>query len=117
MRRRLQPLLALEHAALAGLLLTGLWLMRAHGWAPTRGPWLGLKLGLVAFLVLPLEAMHAWIAHVWIARGLADTPAPPFSRGLERGLGVEEMLRTLALPLFGVGIPLIVWLSLRRPAP
>ena len=32
-----------------------------------------------------------------------------------RGLGVEEMIRTLEVPLFGVGLPLLLWLSFRRP--
>jgi len=62
-----------------------------------------------------IEAMHAFIVHVWIARGLAETQAPPFSRMLERGLGVEEMIRTLEVPLFGIGLPLLLWLSFRRP--
>jgi hypothetical protein len=116
LRRRLQGVILLEHLALSALLLTGLLLMRSRGWGWTRSPWLGLKLGLVAFLVVPLEAMHAWIVHVWIARGLRTTRQPPFARDLERGLGVEEMIRTLAVPLLGIGVPLIVWLSLRQPS-
>jgi hypothetical protein len=114
-RRRLQPLLALEHIAFLLLLITGLLLMREHGWGLTRARWLTLKLGLVAFLVVPLEGMHAFIAHTWIARGLRQTEAPPLAKDLVRGLGVEEMLRALAIPLFGIGLPLILWLSLKRP--
>jgi hypothetical protein len=114
-RRRLQPLLALEHIAFLLLLITGVLLMREHGWGLTRARWLTLKLGLVAFLVVPLEGMHAFIAHGFIARGLRQTPAPPLAKDLLRGLGVEEMLRALAIPLFGIGLPLILWLSLRRP--
>ena len=89
--------------------------MNHHGWRLDHPRWLGLKLGLVVFLVVPLEAMHAYIAHVWIARGLRQTSAPPFAKDLVRGLGVEEMIRTLAIPLFALALPLIVWLSLARP--
>jgi hypothetical protein len=89
--------------------------MQAQGLGPTRARWLALKLGLVLFLVLPMEAMHAFIAHGWSADGLRRTQAPPFHKDLARGLGVEEMLRTLALPLFGLGLPLVLWLSFRRP--
>jgi hypothetical protein len=66
-------------------------------------------------LVLPLEAMHAWVCHVWIDRGLRQTPAPPFSKDLARGIGMDDMIRALAAPLLGVAIPLIVWLSVSRP--
>jgi hypothetical protein len=69
----------------------------------------------VGFLVVPMEAMHAFIAHGWTARGLRRTARPPFDKELARGLGVEEMLRTLAVPLFGLGVPLVLWLSFRRP--
>jgi hypothetical protein len=114
-RQRLQPRLAAEHAAFVLLLVTGILLMREHGWALTRARWLTLKLGLVAFLVVPFEAMHAFVVHGFIARGLRKTPQPPLARDLVRGIGVEEMLRTLAIPLLGLGVPLILWLSLAQP--
>jgi hypothetical protein len=104
-----------EHVAFALALLSGLLLMRSLGWGPGHPRWLGLKLGLVAFLVLPLEAFHAYVCHVWIGRGLRATPAPPFSKELRRGLGMEEMVRTLRVPLLGVGLPLLIWLSVAKP--
>jgi hypothetical protein len=36
-------------------------------------------------------------------------------RRVERGIGMEEMIRTLAIPLLGVAVPLLVWLSFKRP--
>jgi len=59
--------------------------------------------------------MHAWIAHAWIAGGLRQTPAPPFAKDLVRGIGMDEMLRALAAPLLLASVPLLVWLSLRKP--
>jgi hypothetical protein len=114
-RRRVRPLLAVEHAGLALALLAGLALLETRGWGPGRARWLGLKLGLTLFLVVPLEAMHAWVCHAWIARGLRQTAAPPFSKDLARGIGMDDMIRALAAPLLGIGVPLIVWLSLRKP--
>jgi hypothetical protein len=73
--------------------------------------WLHLKLGLVAFLVLPLEGFHAYVNHVWIARALREDSA----RLLERGTGLDDMIRSLAMPLLGAALPLLFWLSLRRP--
>jgi hypothetical protein len=37
------------------------------------------------------------------------------SKRLGRGLSMDEMLRALALPLLGVAVPLMLWLSLARP--
>ena len=115
MRRRVQPLLAVEHLGLAIALAAGFALLETRGWGFGRARWLGLKLGLTLFLVLPLEGMHAWVCHAWIARGLRQAIAPPFSRDLERAIGMDDMIRALAAPLLGVGIPLIVWLSVRKP--
>lgn len=109
------PLVAVEHGALLVALVTGVLLLGAGAPALAHARWLALKLGLVLFLVLPIEGMHAFIAHVWTARGLAQTKEPPFSKELARGLGIEEMVRTLSIPLLGLGIPLILWLSLRHP--
>ena len=69
----------------------------------------------MAFLVLPLEAIHAYISHRWLARGLRQTAAPPFSKDLERAIGMDDMVRALAVPLLGLGLPLIIWLSMARP--
>jgi hypothetical protein len=115
LRRRLSTVLGAEHLALIVALASGVLLMGEHGWRLGHPRWLTLKLGVVAFLLAPLEAMHAFIVHVWMAGGLKRTSAPPFAKDLVRGLGVEEMLRTLAIPLWGLGLPLVVWLSVARP--
>lgn len=114
-RRRLAPVVALEHVALAAAFVSGAWLMAALDLDLGQRRWLDVKLGLVAFLVLPLEGMHAWVTHGWIARGLRETPAPPFSRTLERGIGMDDMVRALSALLLGVAVPLLVWLSLAEP--
>jgi hypothetical protein len=115
LRRRLSTVVGAEHVAFVCVLVSGGLLMSQHGWRLGHPLWLTLKLGLVAFLLAPLEAMHAFMVHVWMARGLTRTSAPPFDKDLIRGLGVEEMLRTLAIPLWGLGLPLVVWLSVARP--
>jgi hypothetical protein len=114
LRRSRGPVL-LRHLALALSLLTGLALLRSLSHAASRAAWIDLKIGLVAFLLLPLEGMHAYVCHLWIARGLRATPAPPFAQDLARGLGMEEMIRALEVPLLGAGVPLLVWLSMAKP--
>ncbi len=96
------------------LLATGVLLMRMHGWGVGYPRWLALKVGLGAFLLVPLEGIHAYAAHVFLARGLRG-PAPPFSRDLERGTSMQGMIWALALPLLALALPLILWLSLARP--
>ena len=115
LRRRLNSVLIGEHLGLALVILSGLALMWRQGWGMSHSRWLGLKIGVVAFLVIPLEAMHAWVAHVWIARGLVDAPSVAAAKDCARGLGIEEMLRTLAVPLLGAAVPLLIWLSVARP--
>jgi hypothetical protein len=100
---------------LALALATGLALMIGRGWAPRYARWFGLKLGLVTFLLVPMEGMHAYVSHRWIERGLRETAAPPFSKDLARGIGMEDMLRALAIPLLGLALPLLVWLSVFKP--
>jgi hypothetical protein len=117
-RRRLQPLVCFEHVAFAVLLASGLAVMVDRGWGLGRARWLDVKLGLVAFLVIPLEAIHAFAAHVWIERGLRDvasTPAGARPRDLERGLAMEEMITTLGAVLLAVALPVLLWLSLGKP--
>lgn len=114
-RRSLSRVVAAEHALLALALASGLAIMIGRDWFPGRARWFGLKLGLVVFLLIPLEAMHAYVSHFWIARGLRETVAPPFSKDLARGIGMEDMLRALAIPLLGLAVPLLVWLSWFKP--
>jgi hypothetical protein len=106
---------AAEHACLVLALGAGLAIMGLRGWGPGRARWFGLKLGLVTFLLVPLEAMHVYIWHGWVGPGLRETAAPPFAKDLERGIGMEEMLRALAIPLLGLAVPILVWLSYVKP--
>jgi len=104
-----------EHGAFVLALAAGLALLCYRHWGLGHARWLAVKIGLTVFLLVPLEAMHAWIAHVWIARGLRQTPAPPLAKDLVRGIGMDDMLRALAAPLVAAAVPLLVWLSMRRP--
>lgn len=114
-RRRFHVMLAIESVAFVVLLATGVLLMRFHGWGVGYPRWLALKLGLVAFLLVPLEGIHAYAAHVFLARGLRGTAAAPHPRELERGVSMQGMVWALAVPLLGLAVPLVLWLSLARP--
>jgi len=105
-----------EHVALAAALASGYFLMSALGWGPGHPRWLGVKLGLVAFVVLPLEGMHAWVNHVLVARALREAPPGQVTRALERWIGMDDMVRALALLLLaGAVLPFIAWVSWRQP--
>ncbi len=109
---------ALRHAESALLLLAfaaGLLLMNAHGWRLGYPRWLSTKLGLVAFLIVPLEGFRVYITFCWLGPGLRATPAPPFAKELERARSMEQMLGALSVPLLLIALPLILWLSWTRP--
>jgi hypothetical protein len=110
---------ALLHARLVGLgaaVVSGLLAMDRLGWSPAWPRWFGVKLGLVLFLVIPLEAFQAWVGLAWLGPGLEETgTAPPFSRRLERALSMQDMLWALSALLLGAAVPGLFWLSLARP--
>lgn len=110
-RRRLLRFSLVQHALFALVLASGSVLLALAGPAAQHARWLHLKIGLTAFLLVPLEGFHAYVNHVWIARALRDGSA----RRLERGTGLDDMIRSLAIPLLGAAVPLLLWLSLRRP--
>lgn len=102
-----------QHGAFAVLLLSGVLLVLRASPALAHERMLHLKLGLTAFLLLPLQAFHAYVCAAWIGPGLR---AAGRARDLERGLGLDDMVRSLEIPLFGLAVPLLVWLSLRLAA-
>jgi hypothetical protein len=112
-RRRKEPsgrlglLFAFEHGSLALALLSGVALTLELGWGIGHARWFGLKLGLVAFLLLPLEGMHAYACHVLMGRG--------DGRLRERGVSIEQMVRTLEVVVLLPALALILWLSLAHP--
>ncbi len=109
-RRTLLAVTRVQHAAFAVLLLSGLVLLGSASPALAHERMLHLKLGLCGFLLLPLEAFHAYVCAAWIGPGLRPGGR---SRDLERGLGLDDMVRSLQVPLFGLAVPLLLWLSLR----
>lgn len=106
--------MAFEHASLALAILSGFALMSVHGWRLAHPRWLAVKVGLVVFLLVPLEGFHAFVCHVWMPAARRERGALQ-ARRLERGVGMEEMIRTLGIPLLGAALTIILWLSFRKP--
>ena len=114
-RRRLQLLRYLEAGAFGLGLLLGLALMSRHGWRLGYPQWLSAKLGLVAFLLVPLEGFRLYLTLVWLGPGLRQTVEPPFSQDLGRAVSMDDMLQALAVPLLLLALPAVLWLSWTRP--
>ena len=113
-RRRCHSLRYLEAVAFALGLGLGLVLMTLHGWRLGYPRWLSAKLGLVAFLLVPLEAFRLYLSLAWLRPGLRQTKAPPFSQDLARAISMDDMLQALAVPLLLLALPTVLWLSWAR---
>jgi hypothetical protein len=114
-RRRWHRVRHLEALALVLSLAAGLLLMRAHGMSLAYPRWLPPKLGLVAFVLVPLEAFRVYISVGWLGPGLFGPPGAAAAKQLERGLSMDGMLQALAVPLLLLALPGILYLSLARP--
>lgn len=110
-RRRFHSLRYLEAVAFALGLGVGLALMNLHGWRLGYPRWLSAKLGLVAFLLVPLEGFRVYLSLVWLGPGLRQTEAPPFAQDLARAISMDDMLQALAVPLLLLALPTVLWLS------
>jgi hypothetical protein len=113
--RRAPSLLHIRLVALGVAVVTGTLAMDRLGWSPAWPRWFGVKLGLVLFLIVPLEAFQAWVGLAWLGPGLEETKEPPFSRRLQRALSMQDMLFALSALLLGIAVPGLVWLSFKRP--
>ena len=113
-RRRFHSLRYLEAVAFALGLGVGLALMNLHGWRLGYPRWLSAKLGLVAFLLVPLEGFRLYLSLVWLGPGLRQTKAPPFAQDLARAISMDDMLQALAVPLLLLALPAVLWLSWAR---
>jgi hypothetical protein len=112
--RPTERVFAVEHIALLLAITSGFVLMAAHGWRFGHPRWLAVKIGLVFFLLIPLEGFHAFVCHAWLPQARRWSGVMG-ERRVERGVGMEEMIRTLGIPLLGMAVPLLVWLSLKKP--
>lgn len=108
-------MIALSALSFAVTLSSGYALMRLHGWTLAYPRWLALKIGLVLFLFLPLEAFLTYVGVCWVAPGLRRTLRPPFAQELTRAASMQQMVWAIAVPLLGLALPLVIWLSLARP--
>jgi hypothetical protein len=104
--RLLVRLFALEHVSLLIALALGAGLTLALGWGLGHARWFGAKLGLVLFLVLPMEGIHAYASFL-LARAEG--------RLQERGFSVEEMIRTLEAVVLLPALAFMAWASLTHP--
>jgi hypothetical protein len=111
-RRRWHFLIAVQSVSFAVVVLTGVLSMRSHGWTLAYPRWLALKVGIVLFLFVPLECFLAYVGWGWVRPGLES---PSSSRALERGASMQGMVWAIALPLLGLALPVVVWLSVWRP--
>ncbi len=120
-----------EHLMLGAVVLTGAGLLWQGGWALLEAPWFRWKLGLVAAVLLPVEAWDVWVVGRVLGPALRET-APGGGRGRDSGacpegagdaprrqpelpeeaLRAHERVLTVGGVLFTGAVLPILWLAL-----
>ena len=112
----MQPLRVVEAASFAAALGAGLLLMQALGYRLGYPRWLSAKLGLVAFLLVPLGGFRVYLSAAWLGPGLrASSRSVIFARTSSGRCRWRRCCRPLPCPCSCSGCPAILWLSLARP--
>ncbi len=70
--RQAVALYGFEHRMLGAVLLTGAALLWQGGWALLEAPWFRWKLGLIAAVLLPVEAWDVWVVARVLGPALRD---------------------------------------------
>jgi uncharacterized membrane protein len=103
----------LEHIAFPIVLLTGMMLFYATGWA-LETPWLFVKLVIVVGFFIPLEILDFWIAHVWGARVTRGREEDPWAWAAMRSVH-WKFLKTTA-PMVRYSVPVVIFLAVVKPS-
>jgi hypothetical protein len=103
----------LEHVAFPVILLTGGLLYWLAGWGVEGNIWLLIKLCIVFFIFVPMEAFDYWLSH------FGGNKAMLRRKGLmekyERSMRHHWLFLRISAPLIMIFMPLVIFLAVAKP--
>jgi uncharacterized membrane protein len=103
----------LEHVAFPIVMLTGPLLYWLGGWQMMEAKWLLIKLLVVTFIFLPMEAIDYWLAH------FGGNKEKLRKRGLmekyEQSMRWHWLFLRVSTPIIVIFMPLVIFLAVVKP--
>lgn len=103
----------LEHVAFPLLLLTGLLMVWLADWPWREVNWLGLKLGIVLLIFLPMEVVDYYISH--LGGNKRRIRAAGNAQRYEKMIRFHWQFFRVSTPLIVVFVPLVFYLAVAKP--
>jgi len=109
---RLDYLVAVEHIAWPIILITGPLLLLGSGWAIAT-PWLEIKLFIVVFVMIPIEAYDTWMSHAYGA--VADHNRTNDPKGLQQMRNDQARFYAFISPIVRISMVVIYFVAIVKP--
>jgi hypothetical protein len=103
----------LEHVAFPVLLLSGLLMVWLAGWSWREVNWLGVKLGVVLIVFVPMEIIDYYISH--FGGNKSKIRASGNAQRYEAMIRFHWQFFRVTTPLIVVFVPLVFYLAVTKP--
>ncbi|KPJ95906.1 MAG: hypothetical protein AMJ55_02905 [Gammaproteobacteria bacterium SG8_15] len=106
----------IEHLGLVLLLGSGILLLSIYGFAALDWAWIQLKIALVVFILLPIEAVDIWFGHVRLPGQFSTRQEITAETTKMKPVRLyERRFVPISLPILLVTIVVIMWLAIDKP--
>lgn len=106
----------IEHFGLLLLLLSGILLVMIEDFTVLGAAWIQIKLVLIVFVLLPIEALDIWFGHVRLPGVFAPPDRNNTVNRTRRDVlrSYEQRFAPIALPILLVTVVVIMWLAIAK---
>lgn len=106
----------IEHLGLVLLLGSGISLLSMYGVAALDWAWIRLKIALVVFILLPIEAVDIWFGHVRLPGQFSSRQEITAEATNMKSVRLyERTFVPISLPVLLVTVVVIMWLAIAKP--
>jgi hypothetical protein len=106
----------IEHFGLLLLLVSGVFLVVIRDFSMFDASWFQLKIALILFVLLPIEAVDIWFGHVRLPRVFSLPDQEPYNQPQVDSLKLyEQRFAPIALPILLATVAIVMWLAIAKP--